>query len=78
MVFTVPSPFTPNLADGEALEAVFVQRQALAERMVELVLESANTQSKHQQLVVGGPGLGKTHLLSLVHHRVQKYSRSRK
>ncbi|MBU0754748.1 MAG: MarR family transcriptional regulator [Planctomycetes bacterium] len=65
-------PFSPGLGDPAALEAVFVQRRAVADRIVSLILESARTASKHQQLLVGGPGLGKTHLVTLVVHRLQR------
>jgi DNA-binding transcriptional ArsR family regulator len=54
----------------ETLEAVFVQRQALAQRLVELIRESVLTPSKHHSLLIGPRGIGKTHLVSLVYHRV--------
>ena len=64
------SPFTPSLLEKETLETLFVQREELANRLVETALDSAESPSKHQQLIVGAPGLGKTHLLSIVHHRL--------
>ncbi len=56
---------------ADVLEAVFVQREPLAERLVELVEDSATTRSKHHTLLVGPRGIGKTHLVSLVYHRVR-------
>jgi tetratricopeptide (TPR) repeat protein len=64
--------FTPSLMDGETLEAIFVQREALAVDLVERVRESAFTSAKLHTLVIGARGMGKTHLVSLVYHRVQK------
>jgi tetratricopeptide (TPR) repeat protein len=63
---------TPSQMSPAALEAIFVQREKLAERLVDKIVESATTDSKHHSLLVGPRGIGKTHLVSLVHHRVQK------
>ena len=64
------SRFTPSLLKPATLEAVFVQRQRLAARLVELVRQSTETGNKHYALVLGPRGIGKTHLVSLVYHRV--------
>jgi len=56
----------------ETLEAILVQRHALAERLVELIRVSALTDNKHFQLLIGPRGIGKTHLVSLIYHRVDK------
>ncbi|ETX03139.1 MAG: hypothetical protein ETSY1_01080 [Candidatus Entotheonella factor] len=64
------SRFTPSLHTPGTLEAVFVQRQRLATRLVELIRQSSETANKHYALVVGPRGIGKTHLVSLVYHRV--------
>jgi tetratricopeptide (TPR) repeat protein len=63
--------FTPSLMDGETLEAIFVQREALAADLVERIRESVLTQNKLHTLLIGARGMGKTHLVSLVHYRVQ-------
>lgn len=63
--------FTPSLMSHENLEAIFVQREKLARRIVEVVRESATTQSKHYRLLIGSRGVGKTHLVSLIYHRVR-------
>ena len=69
---TFISRFTPSLMSPETLEAILVQRHALAERLVELIRESALTDNKHFQLLIGPRGIGKTHLVSLIYHRVFK------
>jgi tetratricopeptide (TPR) repeat protein len=55
----------------EALEAVFVQREALAARIVELIRESAVGRNKHHTILIGPRGIGKTHIVSLVYHRIR-------
>ncbi|MEG4418451.1 tetratricopeptide repeat protein [Microcoleus sp. LAD1_D5] len=69
---TFISRFTPSLMSPETLEAILVQRHALAEHLVELIRVSALTDNKHFQLLIGPRGIGKTHLVSLIYHRVAK------
>ncbi|WP_445250761.1 tetratricopeptide repeat protein [Microcoleus sp. OTE_8_concoct_300] len=69
---TFISRFTPSLMSPETLEAILVQRHALAEHLVELIRLSALTDNKHFQLLIGPRGIGKTHLVSLIYHRVVK------
>jgi tetratricopeptide (TPR) repeat protein len=64
------SRFTPSMMSADLLEKVFVQRGDIADRITEVVRESILTPSKHHILVVGSRGIGKTHLLSLVHNRI--------
>lgn len=68
---TFLSRFTPSMMAPEALEALFVQREGLAQRIVDLVRDSALTSSKHHTLLVGPRGIGKTHLIALIYHRLQ-------
>jgi DNA-binding transcriptional ArsR family regulator len=63
--------FTPSLMNAIELETIFVQREALVTDLVERVRESVLTSSKHHALVIGTRGMGKTHLVSLVYHRIQ-------
>ncbi len=65
------SRFTPSLLQPETLEAILVQRGDLAARLVELIRESVLTENKHYMLLVGPRGTGKTHMVSLVYHRVR-------
>jgi len=64
------SVFTPSRTSPEDLEAITVQRQALIEDAVERVRESATTGNKHHLLFVGPRGTGKTHLITLLAHRL--------
>src|SRR6185503_20768268 len=63
--------FTPSVMEPEALEAIFVQREEIVQRIVDLTCESALTSSKHHTLLIGPRGIGKTHGMSLVYHRVK-------
>jgi len=65
------SRFTPSLMPQEALEDIFVQRERLAARTVQQVRDSALTGPPSHTLFVGPRGIGKTHLVSLIYHRVK-------
>jgi tetratricopeptide (TPR) repeat protein len=56
---------------AEALEATFVQRDHLARRLLDLIRASAHSEARHHILLVGPRGIGKTHLVSLLYHRIQ-------
>lgn len=71
MTTTFLSHFTPSLMKPDALEAIFVQREELVQRITDLIRESALTQSKHYTLLIGPRGIGKTHVMALVYHRIQ-------
>lgn len=64
------SVFTPSRTAPEDLDAIFVQRQAMLADAVERVRESATTGNKHHLLFVGPRGTGKTHLVTLLVHRL--------
>ena len=66
------SHFTPSMMAPETLEAMLVQRDPLLSRCLDHVLESLQTGSLHHTLLVGPRGIGKTHLISLLHHRLTK------
>ncbi|PSB58640.1 tetratricopeptide repeat protein [Chamaesiphon polymorphus] len=63
--------FTPSLMNPADLESIFVQREAIAADLVDRIRESVLTPTKHHSLIIGARGMGKTHLVSLVYHRVQ-------
>lgn len=65
------SYFTPSQMSHEMLEAILVQRHALAERLVDKVAQSVLTEAKHQTLLLGPRGMGKSYLLALVYHRIK-------
>ncbi|MCF6323112.1 MAG: ArsR family transcriptional regulator [Gammaproteobacteria bacterium] len=64
------SVFTPSRTRPEDLEAILVQRQDLLDDAIERVRESATTDNKHHLLFVGARGTGKTHLVTLLVHRL--------
>ena len=68
------SRFTPSLMTPEALEAVFIQREELATRTVSRIRESASSKAKHHIVLVGPRGIGKTHIISLIYHRIKQMS----
>ena len=67
--------YTPSQNTAEELEAIFVQRESMVEDAVERIKEGALKDSKHHMLFVGPRGCGKTHLVSLVYHRVMAMKR---
>lgn len=69
---TFISRFSPQRTDPEVLERIFVQRQELLEQSVAALRESALTANKHHLLFVGPRGCGKTHMLALIAHRLEK------
>lgn len=56
---------------SETLENTLVQRHAVVDRLVEIFEESALRESKHNVLLVGPRGIGKSHLVSLVYQRLK-------
>src|SRR5712692_656258 len=65
------STFNPSAMPSELIEGTFVQREELAERLIDIFEESARRESKHNVLLVGPRGIGKSHLVSLVYHRLK-------
>jgi tetratricopeptide (TPR) repeat protein len=65
------SRFSPNRTDPKILEAIFVQRHALAATWFERLRDSALTEAKHHLLAVGPRGCGKSHLVALLVARLQ-------
>lgn len=55
-----------------SLENLFVQRETLAKGIIDLMVDSVTTASKHHTLLIGSRGLGKTHFVSLIYHRLKK------
>jgi tetratricopeptide (TPR) repeat protein len=65
------STFNPSAMPSELIEGIFVQRENIAERLVDIFEESVRQESKHHVLLVGPRGIGKSHLVSLVYHRLK-------
>lgn len=68
------SHFTPSMMPPETLQAMLVQRGPLLQRTVGSVVHSVETAAKHHHLFVGPRGIGKTHLISLIHHQISQNS----
>lgn len=62
--------FTPSAMAPEVLEAIFVKREPLAKKIVAGIKAGTSSSAKQHWLLVGPRGIGKTHLLSIVYHRV--------
>ncbi|MGK7884965.1 MAG: tetratricopeptide repeat protein [Crocosphaera sp.] len=57
---------------ANTLEAIFVQRHKLVENLIELVCDSAETANNYFSLLIGMRGIGKTHTIALIYHRLKK------
>jgi tetratricopeptide (TPR) repeat protein/DNA-binding transcriptional ArsR family regulator len=57
----------------ETLERIFVQREDIAQDLVDRIILGATTPAKHHSLLIGARGMGKTHLVSLVYYRLQQH-----
>jgi tetratricopeptide (TPR) repeat protein len=55
----------------EALEAIFVQREALAAQILQRLRDTILTGARQHTLLVGPRGIGKTHLISLTYYRLR-------
>jgi|GEM_PF-650214 len=64
--------FSPNQTDPELLEAIFVGREDLLQNVLEKVADAADSGSTHNVLLYGPRGIGKSHFVSLLHHRVSQ------
>jgi DNA-binding transcriptional ArsR family regulator len=64
------SHFTPSMMQPDTLQHMLVQRQPLIDACCDDVVHSVTTRAKHHYLFVGPRGIGKTHLISLLHHRL--------
>lgn len=64
-------PFTPSQTSEEALENIFVQHQELVTYLIQSIRNSALTESRQYNLLIGRNGIGKSHLISLIYHRLR-------
>lgn len=65
------SRYSPGNMSGEALERLFVGRSALMKDVLKRLSASATRAEKHFLLLVGPRGMGKTHFVSLAHHKLK-------
>jgi tetratricopeptide (TPR) repeat protein len=76
-LYPMPTPllsnFTPSLMSPETLEKIFVQREDIAQDLVDRIILSTTTPAKHHSLLIGARGMGKTHLVSLVYYRLEQH-----
>ncbi|MEQ8985846.1 MAG: MarR family transcriptional regulator [Deltaproteobacteria bacterium] len=63
--------FSPSAMSAEVLESIFVKRHGLVSRIQDQLREHAAGKSASNFLLVGPRGIGKTHLISLLWHRVK-------
>lgn len=64
--------FSPNQTDPKLLEVTFVGREPLLQNVLEKIADSATSGSTHHVLLYGPRGIGKSHFLSLLHHRMME------
>jgi uncharacterized membrane protein len=65
------STFTPSTMSQETLEGMFVQREQLLQSIVQDLATSVDG-AKQYLMLVGARGMGKTHFVSLVYHRLKQ------
>jgi tetratricopeptide (TPR) repeat protein len=65
------STFTPSTMPQATLEGMFVQREQLLQSIVEDLAASIDS-PKQYLMLVGARGMGKTHFVSLVYHRLKQ------
>lgn len=68
-----PAPFhvfTPQRDQPEELEKILVKRHALLDSAVGKIRESVISPDKHRLLFIGPRGMGKSYLVTLIHHRL--------
>ncbi len=64
------SKYSPGNMTPEALESLFVGRARVLEHVLKRLADSALSKDKHYFLLVGARGMGKTHFVALLHHRI--------
>jgi tetratricopeptide (TPR) repeat protein len=62
--------FTPSLVSPEVLEKLFVGREGILSDLVQRAIDAQSGTTRAHRMVIGPRGAGKTHLMSLAHHRI--------
>ena len=62
--------FTPSLLEPDTLERLFVAREPILTDLVDRAAKATAGRTRAHRLLIGPRGAGKTHLLSLAHHRI--------
>ncbi|MCG5056500.1 MAG: tetratricopeptide repeat protein [Limnoraphis sp. WC205] len=58
--------------EHSVLEEIFVQRHSQVEELIESIRSSVVSREKQHILLTGSRGIGKTHLVSLIYHRIRE------
>ncbi|WP_395142788.1 tetratricopeptide repeat protein, partial [Armatimonas sp.] len=66
------SAFNPSTMSPKLLEAIFVEREPLVQELLGSIRGSLSPTSKAHSLILGPRGMGKTHLVSLIYHRIRE------
>jgi DNA-binding MarR family transcriptional regulator len=64
------SRYAPRRTAPELLEAISVGRERMVQNLLEKIADSASSGATHHVLLYGPRGIGKSHLISLLHHRL--------
>lgn len=64
--------FSPRWTNEKLLERTLAGRRELVDRLEQLARDGAGGPNKHQQLIIGVRGSGKTHVLKVLHNRLWK------
>jgi len=70
-----PRFYNPREASPEVLEAMLVGRQPIVEEILADLARQAGAATRQHWLIRGPRGIGKTHLIGIVYHRVKKEPR---
>jgi|GEM_PF-1243596 len=62
--------FNPVESNAQLLEETLIGRKEVVDLLEKLVIESTNSGNKHQRLLIGPRGSGKTHLLRVLYNRL--------
>ncbi|MBW1779458.1 MAG: tetratricopeptide repeat protein [Deltaproteobacteria bacterium] len=67
-------PYTPRKTAHENLERYFVARHELLNELLDNLKSQAKSKSRQHWMILGPRGLGKSHLVALLHHRIKRSS----
>ena len=65
--------FSAKSVNPKILEALLVGREKIVNQLENRVKNIAKDGLNHQVLIIGARGTGKTHMLSVLHHRIQPF-----
>jgi tetratricopeptide (TPR) repeat protein len=70
--------FSAKSVNPKILEALLIGRNKIVDQLENRVKNIAKDGLNHQVLIVGARGTGKTHMLSVLHHRIQPFIEKKK